>query len=127
MKSLKGATVLVLEHNAILRLGVEALIESWEAEVVSGDNFDDILKIVEEAHLRPSVMLLPPTDRQVTADRLARRLETDLGYRVPWIGITADFSLLQRWQAGEFGGTLLEMPCSPETLHAALLDALRKE
>jgi DNA-binding NtrC family response regulator len=125
--AIKGNTVVVLEQNAVLRLGIEALLESWGCQVVSGDNLDDIIADTRADNLRPTVLLLPPTNGQETGDQLASRFEAEIGYPLPWIGITGDSSLLQRWKAGAFSGILLEMPCSPETLRAALLKALRQK
>ena len=127
MTTIKGNTVVVLEQNAVLRLGVEALLESWGCHVVSGDNIDEVIATTKADNLRPTVLLLPPTDGQQTGDQLASRFEAEVGYPLPWIGITGDSSLLQRWKAGAFSGLLLEMPCSPETLRAALLKALRQK
>ncbi|MGF7178302.1 hypothetical protein [Azospirillum doebereinerae] len=127
MPEIKGNTIVVLEQNAVLRLGIEALLESWECQVIAGDNLEDILASMREDQLRPTVLLLPPTNGQQTGDELARRFEAEVGASIPWIGITGDCSLLQRWRAGAFGGLLLEMPCSPDTLRAALSEALRQE
>lgn len=127
MPAIKGNTIVVLEQNAVLRLGIEALLESWGCQVIAGDSGEDILATLREDDLRPTVLLLPPTNGQETGDQLASRFEAEVGHPIPWIGITGDSSLLQRWKAGAFGGILLEMPCSPETLRAALLKALRQK
>lgn len=72
-------------------------------------------------------MLLPPMNGEQTGDQLARHFEAELGYPLPWIGVTGDLSLIQRWKAGAFGGILLEMPCTPTTLQAAFIKALQQK
>ncbi|WP_455176940.1 hypothetical protein [Azospirillum melinis] len=124
MQTFEGKTVLVLEQNAVLRLGVEALLESWQCNVIASDELDCILAAIKEQGLRPCLMLLPPTHGELTGDQLADIIEAEIGYRPPWIGITADLDLIERWKAGAVGGTLLEMPCFPETLSAAMLRAV---
>ncbi|ALG69932.1 hypothetical protein VY88_10485 [Azospirillum thiophilum] len=126
MPAITGNTVVVLEQNAILRLGVEALLESWGCRVIAGDCVDDIIAIMRDKGLRPTLLLLPPTDGLDTGDRLGDRFEAEMGHPLPWIGITADPNLLQHWKAGASGGILLEMPCSPDMLRTAMLEALRK-
>lgn len=125
--AIKGKTIVVLEQNAVLRLGLEALLESWGCTVIAGDSIDDLIRTVREDGLHPTVLLLPPTDGRETGDQMARRFEAESSPPLPWIGITGDVSLLQRWKSGAFGGILLEMPCSPETLRTALLKALRQK
>lgn len=86
--AIKGNTIVVLEQNAVLRLGIEALLVSWGCQVVSGDNLDDIIADTRADNLRPTVLLLPPTNGQETGDQLASRFEAEIGYPLPWIGIT---------------------------------------
>lgn len=124
MSTIKGNTVVVLERDAVLRLGVEALLESWDCRVVAGDSVDELISTIRADNVRPTLLLLPPTDGRQTGDQLAERFEEEIGCSLPWIGVTGDLALLKRWKAGEIGGILLEMPCSPETLRAAMVRAL---
>ncbi|MBY6263343.1 hypothetical protein EI613_15665 [Azospirillum sp. 412522] len=124
MPTIKGTIVVVLERDAVLRLGVEALLESWECRVIAGDSIDQLIATIRADQIRPQLLLLPPTDGQQTGDQLASRFESEIGCSLPWIGVTGDLALLKRWKAGEIGGFLLEMPCSPEALRAAMIRAL---
>lgn len=125
MPSISGNTVVVLELDAILRLGVEALLDSWGCKVIAGDGAEDLLMAIRAEKARPTLLLLPPVMGAETGDQIAARFEAEVGCALPWIGITCDLGLLKRWKAGEIKGTLLEMPCSPETLRAAMVSALQ--
>ncbi|CAO3423023.1 hypothetical protein [Azospirillum endophyticum] len=125
MPTIKENTVVVLERDAVLRLGVEALLESWGCRVIAGDSVDELISTIRADNVRPTLLLLPPTDGGQTGDQLAGRFGAEIGCSLPWIGVTGDFALLKRWKAGEIGGILLEMPCSPETLRAAMNRALQ--
>lgn len=125
MPSISGNTVVVLEPDAILRMGVEALLDSWGCTVVAGDNVGELITAIRLDKARPTLLLLPPVFGAETGDQMAARFGTEVGCALPWIGITGDLGLLKRWKAGEIKGTLLEMPCSPETLRAAMISALQ--
>ncbi|WP_434619124.1 hypothetical protein [Azospirillum sp. B2RO_4] len=126
MPSISGNTVVVLEPDAILRLGVEALLDFWGCKVIAGDGVEDLLMAIRAEKAKPTLLLLPPVIGAQTGDQMAARFEAEVGCALPWIGITGDLGLLKRWRAGEIRGTLLEMPCSPETLRAAMVSALQE-
>lgn len=125
MSSLSGNTVVVLEPDAILRLGVEALLDSWGCKVIAGDCVEDLITAIHVEKAMPTLLLLPPVVGAESGDQMAVRFEAEVGCALPWIGITGDLGLLKRWRAGEIRGTLLEMPCSPDTLRAAMISALQ--
>ncbi|PWC48135.1 hypothetical protein TSA6c_17010 [Azospirillum sp. TSA6c] len=127
MPNLKGKAIIVLEQDFLLRLGITVTLEAWGCRIVSGTSFDEIVKDIKARDLRPSAMFIPPLDKQQTGIELASRFEAELGYPLPWIGMTADSDLIQRWRKEKLDGVLLEMPSTPTTIRAALSKALRQQ
>ena len=127
MPILRGKTIIVLEQDHLLRLGLTITLESWECRVVSSSSFDEVVRDIKARDLHPSAMFVPPMDGQQTGNELARRYEAELGYPLPWIGMTADPELIERWKEERLEGVLLEMPCTPTTIRAALSKALRQQ
>ncbi|MCG5242467.1 hypothetical protein [Azospirillum doebereinerae] len=123
MDTIEGAVVVVFEGNAILRLSVEALLESWGCHVVSGDRPDDILQAIQEEGVHPDVMLISPQTDRNTGAQVASRVEAEVGHPIPALSITEDPGLLRQRQGD---GTVLEMPCSPDALHAAIVQAIAR-
>lgn len=127
-RTVAGACVLCLENEPAVLQAMQALLKSWDCEVIAA--VDERTAIEGASRGRPDLMLVDyHLDDNRNGVQVAQAVCERLGVRIPGIVLTADHTPQARQDAQQNGMSLLPKPVKPAALRALMtrLLALRAE
>ncbi|MDE1145676.1 MAG: ATP-binding protein [Azospirillaceae bacterium] len=118
-------TILAVEDDALQRMALGAIIESWGYRVITASGSDEALAAIRDAVRLPGLVIsdfrLPGPLNGV---QLVARLGNEMRRHLPGIIVTGDTDPARIQEASATGCLLIHKPYLPETLRAAIDDAL---
>jgi signal transduction histidine kinase len=124
---LAGSRVLVVDDEAAVREGTEALLAQWGCVVASAASADDALALVADGTFVPDVALVDlRLPGKTNGAELVGRLHDALGVALPALLITGDTATEDALRAKANGIPMLTKPVAPARLRAALFAALTR-
>lgn len=121
---LTGRTVLVIDNDKDILVGMQSLLGGWGAEVVTGMTLNDAKEAVKaRSAIQVALIDYHLDDDALGVDLIAvlRALRGDIECAL----ITADRSEEMKKQAKELGATVLHKPLKPATLRSWITQRLR--
>ncbi|MEA1651875.1 ATP-binding protein [Nitrospirillum sp. BR 11164] len=119
-------TILAVEDDALQRLALGAIIESWGYRVITAAGSDDALAAMRDAVRLPGLVIsdfrLPGPLNGV---QLVARLGNEVRRHLPGIIVTGDTDPARIQEASATGCALIHKPYLPEVLRAAIEEVLR--
>ncbi|TWB38947.1 signal transduction histidine kinase [Nitrospirillum viridazoti] len=119
-------TILAVEDDALQRMALGAIIESWGYRVITAAGSDDALAAMRDAVRLPGLVIsdfrLPGPLNGV---QLVARLGNEMRRHLPGIIVTGDTDTARIQEASATGCVLIHKPYLPEVLRAAIEEALR--
>ncbi|TWB20712.1 signal transduction histidine kinase [Nitrospirillum amazonense] len=119
-------TILAVEDDALQRMALGAIIESWGYRVITAAGSDDALAALRDAVRLPGLVIsdfrLPGPLNGV---QLVARLGNEVRRHLPGIIVTGDTDPARIQEASATGCVLIHKPYLPEVLRAAIEEALR--
>ncbi len=121
---LTGRTVLVIDNEHAILVGMQSLLSGWGADVVTGMTLDEAKEAVQANHQIQVALIDYHLDNDalgVDVIAVLRALRGDIECAL----ITADRSEEMKRQATEVGATILNKPLKPAALRSWLTQKLR--
>jgi CheY-like chemotaxis protein len=121
---LTGRTILVIDNDKDILLGMQSLLGGWGANVLTGTDLEDAKQAIKtQPAVQVALIDYHLDDGALGVDVIAvlRALRGDLHYAL----ITADRSEEMKQQAKELGATVLNKPLKPAALRSWLTQKLR--
>ncbi|MEC4589538.1 MULTISPECIES: hybrid sensor histidine kinase/response regulator [Nitrospirillum] len=119
-------TILAVEDDALQRMALGAIIESWGYRVITAAGSDDAMAAVRDAVRLPGLVIsdfrLPGPLNGV---QLVARLGNEVRRHLPGIIVTGDTDPARIQEASATGCVLIHKPYLPEVLRAAIEEAMR--
>ncbi|MEA1673943.1 hybrid sensor histidine kinase/response regulator [Nitrospirillum sp. BR 11163] len=119
-------TILAVEDDALQRMALGAIIESWGYRVITAAGSDDALATIRDAVRLPGLVIsdfrLPGPLNGV---QLVARLGNEVRRHLPGIIVTGDTDPARIQEASATGCALIHKPYLPEVLRAAIEEVLR--
>lgn len=123
---LQGATVLVIEDDAMQLMAMQMLIESWGGAVIPAESARAADAALAQAQVKPALIIsdfrLP---ENISGIEAVSRLRASLGGPVPAILQTGDTDPALVREAAEHGYTVLHKPYDPNQLRSLMASLLR--
>lgn len=117
---LNGCSVLVVDNDRSICLGMSAVLESWGCKVTTAQNLEDLAD-GDVLSPKPDVLILDyHLDDDTTGLEAEAIIRQRLGHRVPSLFITANYSNELRQLVKEQGFHLLNKPIKPLKLKSVL-------
>jgi CheY-like chemotaxis protein len=117
----------VVDDEAAVREGTEALLAQWGCVVASAASADDALALVADGTFVPDVALVDlRLPGKTNGAELVGRLHDALGVALPALLITGDTATEDALRAKANGIPMLTKPVAPARLRAALFAALTR-
>lgn len=123
----EGLRVLVVDDDAPIRSGLEAVLTSWGCQVAGYDSAVECMDDRERAWI-PDIMLVDFRLRQgQTGDKVTEELRGFFGSDIPAIIVTGETSPEPLQRIAEAGLPVLHKPLKPARLRAALSMAGKRD
>ena len=121
----RNRTVLFVEDDRAVRLGVTMLLETWGMNVVAARDRDELAELLEHIEDEPSAII---SDFRLPGGCTGRAVVDMVGerWRVPSIIITGDTAPERLREARSAGNRLLHKPVKPDELARTLEELLRQ-
>ncbi|MBB6251673.1 hybrid sensor histidine kinase/response regulator [Nitrospirillum iridis] len=120
-------TILAVEDDALQRMALGAIIESWGYRVITAGGSDEALAAVRDAVRLPGLVIsdfrLPGPLNGV---QLVARLGNEVRRHLPGIIVTGDTDPARIQEASATGCALIHKPYLPEVLRAAIEGVLQR-
>ena len=121
---LTGRTVLVIDNEKAILVGMRSLLGSWGAEVMTGMTLDEANEAVKANNNIQVALIDYHLDNDVLGVDVIAVLRALRG-NIECALITADRSEEMKRQANEVGATILNKPLKPAALRSWLTQKLR--
>jgi signal transduction histidine kinase len=119
--SLDGLTVVVIDDEAAIRDGMQAVLEDWGCSVVTAAAADDALAALRARQATPNVVIADYRLREEkTGVQAIVQLQQEFGAEIPAMIITGDTAPERLREAQASGFLLMHKPLAPAKLRAAL-------
>lgn len=118
---LAGLTVVVIDDEAAIREGMQAMLEDWGCTVVTATSAEEALDAVRSQQLTPNIVVADYRLREEkTGAQAIVQLQREFGAELPGVIITGDTAPERLREAQASGYLLMHKPVSPPKLRAAL-------
>jgi len=121
MDSLQGLSVLVIDNEADIQVGMQSLLENWQCRVMVARSYRDARAQIEASAILPEAIVADyHLDNGETGMMCLSALKRDFKATIPALIITADQSDEVRAQITAQGYGMLRKPLKPAKLRAWL-------
>jgi two-component system, sensor histidine kinase len=121
---LAGTRVLVIDDEPGVRVGMRALLESWDCRVAACSGFDEAQRLLDEHALEVDLIVADfRLQQHENGIETVRRLRESLG-NVPALMVSGDTAPERLREAQASGLPFLHKPVSAEKLKETMLAAL---
>jgi len=128
--AIKGAAILVIEDDAMVRLGVELALTSWGCRVLSSGSIRDAEQALRASSFTPDLLLtdlhLDGHTEPTALDLLPPFLRRTGMSRVPVVVMTGNTAPRCRSATADQGWELVIKPFKPTDLYGAINAAFRR-
>jgi two-component system, sensor histidine kinase len=115
-----GALLVVIENEATIRQGMEAVLQGWGYRVLTADSGEEAMAALRDARACPSAVIADYHLDGCTGIEAIRRVRASLGAAIPAVVITADRTQEVQQEVATLGLPLLNKPVRPAQLRALL-------
>ena len=125
--SLKGARVLIVDDDPSIRLGMEALLQSHDCDVVSGPDASTVLQALKECDMVPNVIVADYHLGSGTSGTNAiEQIRQALGSQIPAFLVTGDTSEECKRDAQKQSLLMLNKPVDSDVLLTTIAGKLKQ-
>jgi CheY-like chemotaxis protein len=110
----------VIENEATIRQGMEAVLQGWGYRVLTADSGEEAMAALRDARACPSAVIADYHLDGCTGIEAIRRVRASLGAAIPAVVITADRTQEVQQEVATLGLPLLNKPVRPAQLRALL-------
>ncbi|CFX30488.1 putative Histidine kinase [Candidatus Filomicrobium marinum] len=119
-----GALVLVVDDDVLALKAVQSTLEDWGCTVITAQTSDDALAILAAGDPLQAIIVDYLLQNDDTGVNLLRKMEDELGLRIPAIILSGVSSRLLEQEAERNGYKLLYKPTQPLRLRQALASSV---
>jgi signal transduction histidine kinase/CheY-like chemotaxis protein len=124
---LKGALLAVIENEAAIREGMQALLQGWGYSVLTASSAELVLTLLRRSGRRPAAMIVDYHLDGCTGIDAIAAVHARLGILIPAAIITADRTPELQRELTALGLPLLNKPVRPAQLRALLSHMLERQ
>ena len=122
----QGMSVVVIDDEAAVRQGMQAILENWGCEIILAGSAEEALEKLQGGQ-QPHVIVVDYRLREgKTGVQAIERLRHELGSAIPALIITGDTDPTRLREAQASGHTLMHKPLQPGKLRAYLRSVRRQ-
>jgi PAS domain S-box-containing protein len=119
-------SVVVIEDDALIRMGLEAMIEDWGHTVLAAGSVDEAVEIVDGGRLPDAIVTDYRLQAGTTGLDAVRAIQARVGRAIPATIVTGDTAPERLAEAKRGGFRLLHKPVGPIELKEAVTEMLRE-
>jgi two-component system, sensor histidine kinase len=123
---LTGLCVVVIDDEAVIRIGMQIVLEGWGCTTVTAATVDDAIAMLRFRKEAPNLIIADYRLRaENTGAQAIAQLQREFGMQVPGLIITGDTAPERLREAQRSGYALLHKPVQPAKLRAFLQRLMR--
>lgn len=123
--SVKGLSILIIDNDRQIQIGMQTLLSGWGCEVTTADSFDSAASQFAGEALPDIIIIDYHLDDGQTGDVVVEQLHAHFGTAVPTVMISADRSEMLKYRLEAMAMPLLNKPVKPAQLRALLSTMVR--
>ena len=119
-------TVMVIEDDFLVRMGLEAMLEGWGYAVLGAGSVEEAIRLLEHGPAPDAIVTDYRLQAGTTGLDVIRAVHACLGGAIPATIVTGDTTPERLAEANRGGFRLLHKPVAPADLRQAMAGMLRE-